>query len=706
MHRQMHSLILKLLGPAPSSEPRLVMETIGSPPKPAIEEQHSKKQPCQPVGHAIKGDNPSGGIAMPEGELLLESLSGFALVVSTEGMIFYASSTILDYLGFHQTDVMHQNVYDYIHVDDRQEFCRQLHWAMNPQQMIIAQEAQTETGEEIFLKKLYKAQETNSSSSEYSAFLNRCFICRVRCLLDSTSGFLTMQFEGKLKFLFGQKKKTSPGTSVLPQMALFCLAVPLLLPPFSEMKMKSVVVRTQKKPGAPSNNENAGRAFSSNDAENCGRNGQQGVCFTNMLPNTENQTKLMNAGDSGISLLKVRTNEDQWVWVEASPPILYRNGCSDYVVIPQQAQRDDEAQTKKQTMLGMKGSRDVPLNNILGESPALLKPPHTWEKHEKEDIKMKFNTTKTDSFLHEENYLPRPFSSMQNHCNTSSGWTLKNPIGSRSGHQLIGSSRSGRPFYNMDQGHAGVHLTGHPHRGGVENFQAYHGLQQHSVQPYPSDAIKMENAFVTPDILYDSGLPMNIPIKIENDSDSEGRSEPYTKQHSHGWASESNVLKRTLMDSPEGLHLKTESRLNGPHLCLKPKHHMHSTHRGHCFVPPAHMNHINTSRPYKGLYNKDPTQFYPQKCNYLDSILSQQGADCLSSALYASDDKNLGDQSYKMQCEAKTHNIVQNIKREPLDSPPWIESEQDPVPALYQKNQLMGFLPGQMPHNATEFAYI
>ncbi|KAJ3594577.1 hypothetical protein NHX12_003884 [Muraenolepis orangiensis] len=186
----------------------------------------------------------------PLSDLLLECLTGFSLVITSDGLIFYASASIVDYLGFHQTDVLHQNVFDYIHLEERQEFSRQLHWSMSPSSSLQQTAEPGPAGEEYLVGSLFSAKEPDGVPLELTPFLTRCFMARVRCLLDSTSGFLSMQFQGSLRFLQGQKRRTESGALLPPQLALFCVVVPLVPPSASELRLKGMAVRSKVKGSA------------------------------------------------------------------------------------------------------------------------------------------------------------------------------------------------------------------------------------------------------------------------------------------------------------------------------------------------------------------------------------------------------------------------------------------------------------------------
>ncbi|NXK06913.1 AHR protein, partial [Herpetotheres cachinnans] len=270
------------------------------------------------------------------------ALNGFVLVVTSEGLIFYSSHTIQDYLGFHQTDVMHQSVFELIHTEDQQEFRRNLHWALNPSHAPEG-EPSPEGGKSLGSSAVtYKP---DLLPPENSSFLERSFVCRFRCLLDNSSGFLALNLQGRLKFLHGQNKRSEDGSILPPQLALFAISTPLQPPSILQIRTKNMIFRTKHKldftPLACDAKGKIVLGYTEAELRMCGT-GYQFVHAADMLYCAENHVRMMKTGESGLTVFRLLTKENRWKWVQANARLVYKNGKPEYIIVTQRPLVDEE----------------------------------------------------------------------------------------------------------------------------------------------------------------------------------------------------------------------------------------------------------------------------------------------------------------------------------------------------------------------------
>ncbi|XP_074127200.1 aryl hydrocarbon receptor [Sminthopsis crassicaudata] len=288
------------------------------------------------------GDRLQDSLCLQEGELLLQALNGFVLVVTTDALVFYASSTIQDYLGFQQSDIIHQSVFELIHTEDRAEFQRQLNWTLIPGQPA---DSAPQIQEGHGLPQPLGFYNPEQLPPENSPFLERCFICRLRCLLDNSSGFLAMNFQGRLKFLHGQNKKGKDGTSLAPQLALFAVATPLQPPSILEIRTKNFIFRTKHKLDfTPTGCDAKGKiVLGYTEAELCMRgSGYQFIHAADMLYCAESHIRMIKTGESGMTVFRLLTKENRWTWVQSNARLVYKNGRPDYIIATQRPLTDEE----------------------------------------------------------------------------------------------------------------------------------------------------------------------------------------------------------------------------------------------------------------------------------------------------------------------------------------------------------------------------
>ncbi|XP_020030382.1 aryl hydrocarbon receptor repressor [Castor canadensis] len=618
----------------------------------------------QPAGALSPGDSPPGESLVQEGRLLLESLNGFALVVSAEGLIFYASATIVDYLGFHQTDVMHQNIYDYIHVDDRQDFCRQLHWAMDPPRMVCGQPPHTETDDTV-LGRLLRAQEGGTGSpSVYSAFLTRCFICRVRCLLDSTSGFLTMQFQGKLKFLFGQKKKAPSGTALPPQLSLFCTVVPIILPSVAEMKMKSVFLRAKHRADIAVTSDPRAKSTMS-------------LCGSE-LHRKPNYLAGRSNGENGISVFRAPTDGGHWTRVLARAPCLCFRGSPDPILDSEGATGDREEEEQERMLSDsarVRRQREMHRYNCHSETSAPERHLNwmTEQRGQEGSTKLRLQPSKGEPFP--VRAMPHgscmPYPGAQGTFSANGLATFRDlPDHPPSAY----CSRMGRTFRDVYQGQ--VHPpTCHVSQGSLGTRLPPSGVQRFMAGGFSTEDAKLPSLPVPSDPPCNPALSLEVQIKMENDSGSQDTVDG--RLPGRVWLGASDVAKGHLVTFPAKVNLKTEPDYT---------HQVCTQHSGHGMLG-AHPHSRPTTGPCSEL-----APVYPAHCACMEPVpphhlCTQSGRE---------------NQQPPLGCDCRAPGAAPVVKCEPIDSLPWAAPGQGAVPGMFPKSASMTLIPPR----ASEAAFL
>ncbi|KFO98348.1 Aryl hydrocarbon receptor, partial [Calypte anna] len=289
--------------------------------------------------------------------LCFQALNGFVITVTGDGFIFYISPTVQDYLGFHQSDLIHQNVYELIHADDRAAFCHQLRGVP-----VLG-------GTQHSAKDLPGEQPGCSAvpSHEYLlpeevSFMERSFTCRFRCLLDTSSGFLALNFRGRLKFLHGQQQKASDRSPL----ALFAIATPIQPLSILELRTKTLMFQTKHKLDfTPTACDSWGKVvLGYTETELCRRgSGYQFVHAADMMHCAENHVRMMKTGESGLTVFRLLTKQGSWVWVQARARLVYRGGEPDCIIAQQRALSNEEGEEHLQ-----KRRLQLPFSLATGEA--------------------------------------------------------------------------------------------------------------------------------------------------------------------------------------------------------------------------------------------------------------------------------------------------------------------------------------------------
>ncbi|XP_075146074.1 aryl hydrocarbon receptor spineless isoform X2 [Haematobia irritans] len=256
-----------------------------------------------------------------DGDMFLQALNGFLMILTCDGEVFFATHSIESYLGFHQSDIVHQSVYELVHSEDREELQRQLLWnSFLPADMSSMQLAET-------------------LAPDKALYLERSFTVRFRCLLDNTSGFLRLDIRGRIKVLHGQNRKTEE-----PPLALFAYCTPFGPPSLLEIPHKENMFKSKHKLdfSLVSMDQRGKHILGYSDAELVNMGGYDLVHYDDLAYVASAHQELLKTGASGMIAYRYQKKDGEWQWLQTSSRLVYKNSKPDFVICTHRVLMDEE----------------------------------------------------------------------------------------------------------------------------------------------------------------------------------------------------------------------------------------------------------------------------------------------------------------------------------------------------------------------------
>uniref|UniRef100_A0A182PVY6 Uncharacterized protein n=1 Tax=Anopheles epiroticus TaxID=199890 RepID=A0A182PVY6_9DIPT len=288
-----------------------------------------------------------------DSDMFLQALNGFIMILTCEGEVFFATHTIESYLGFHQSDIIHQSVYELVHSEDREELQKQLLW------------------NSFLPADLSGIQLSEALVPEKDKLLERSFTVRFRCLLDNTSGFLRLDIRGRVKILHGQNKKNEE-----PPLALFAFCTPFGPPSLLEIPPKENMFKSKHKLdfSLVSMDHKGKNTLGYSDSELANMGGYDLVHFDDLAYVASAHQELLKTGASGMIAYRYQKKDGAWQWLQTSSRLVYKNSKPDFVICTHRQLMEEEGRDLlgKRTMDFKVSYLDAGISSTYFESDQLI----------------------------------------------------------------------------------------------------------------------------------------------------------------------------------------------------------------------------------------------------------------------------------------------------------------------------------------------